>query len=68
MQKNNFKIYYFEFNDLGFLKKNFYKFSGINPIIIKRTFLKKLKILKKNKRVIKYKYFDLTLLLNFKKF
>ena len=67
-KKNNFKIYYFEFNDLGFLKKNFYKFSGINPIIIKRTFLKKeLKILKKNKRVIKYKYFDLTLLLNFKK-
>ena len=50
------------------MKKNFYKFSGINPIIIKRKFLKKeLKILKKNKRVIKYKYFDLTLLLNFKK-
>lgn len=67
-KKNNLKIYYFEFNKLSYLKKTFYRISGINPIIIKKKFLKKVsKIVKKNRRVVKYKNFDLTFLLNFKK-
>ena len=50
------------------MKKKFYNFSNINPIIIKKELLKKeSKIIKKNRETIKYKNFDLTFLLNFKK-
>lgn len=67
-KKRNFQIYYFEFNELSFFKKNFYKLYGINPIIVKRELLKKeFKKVKKSGEVIKYKNYDLTFLLNFKK-
>lgn len=67
-KKNKLKIYYFEFNKINFIKKNIYKLIGITPIIILKKLVKKeVKTFKKNSIIRKYKNFDLTNLISFKK-